>query len=434
MGANKLTMDCNKNRNNNANEVAEDATVSSQVQTQTTTFPQKLMQILSEENHEGQLVYEDIMHWTPDGKAFVIENRAKVSTIILPRHFGGEAEFRSFTRRLLRWGFKRILQKGKGSSSATFQHEMFQRDNPTMCLKIKTSDKIKVTQGLRRKRDPEPEENDNAAAFQFKKLKNPASGHFTYHKSKTPQEGSEEENTIKVKSMGYRTSSESENALLKYVNARQERGNHVRELFSREKLQYCTAKSSSLTQGILPYSAFHGLNYGSLGGSDIRSIIPGKMQTSLASPRAFSSQMAHDYAENVIRAKEALYQSILEKQLLRQEVELLAASNCQIAVQGAALAIRDDAQTCARPGSTLFERNSLLRLKPKNISASEIMRHAYPLLPQYLHEPNQFKQYFVPAVAEIRHENNAAKITREPTNKFGVIVPVKNNRKRPPAA
>ena len=82
------------------------------------------MQILSEENHEGQFVYEDIMHWTPDGKAFVIENRAKVSTIILPRHFGGEAEFRSFTRRLLRWGFKRILQKGKGSSSATFQHEV----------------------------------------------------------------------------------------------------------------------------------------------------------------------------------------------------------------------------------------------------------------------------------------------------------------------
>ena len=46
MGANKLTMDCNKNRNNNANEVAEDATVSSQAQTQTTTFPQKVITLL----------------------------------------------------------------------------------------------------------------------------------------------------------------------------------------------------------------------------------------------------------------------------------------------------------------------------------------------------------------------------------------------------
>ena len=47
MGANKLTMDCNKNNNNNANEVAEDATVSSQVQTQTTTFPQKVITLLA---------------------------------------------------------------------------------------------------------------------------------------------------------------------------------------------------------------------------------------------------------------------------------------------------------------------------------------------------------------------------------------------------
>jgi hypothetical protein len=120
----------------------------------TVNFPIKLMQILSSKEPDGETTsYKEIVHWTSNGKAFKIENRAKLSSQLLPLYFGGEAEFRSFTRRLLRWGFRRIIKKGTEDHGAFF-HELFQRDSPALCHQIKTREKINMAiEGVETKRE-----------------------------------------------------------------------------------------------------------------------------------------------------------------------------------------------------------------------------------------------------------------------------------------
>jgi hypothetical protein len=91
------------------------------------------MQILSVKETDGETTsYKEIVHWTSNGKAFKIENREKLSSQVLPLYVGGNAEFRSFTRRLLRWGFRRIINKGDDDHGAFFhevsQHEANARD------------------------------------------------------------------------------------------------------------------------------------------------------------------------------------------------------------------------------------------------------------------------------------------------------------------
>jgi hypothetical protein len=76
--------------------------------------------------------YKEIVHWTSNGKAFKIENRVKLCSQVLPLYFGLEVQSRSFTRRLLRWGFRSINKKGTEDHGAFFhevsQHEANARD------------------------------------------------------------------------------------------------------------------------------------------------------------------------------------------------------------------------------------------------------------------------------------------------------------------
>merc|ERR1712060_699342 len=65
------------------------------------TFPQRLLQILSEEENT------DIICWLPHGNSFIVHDKKQFVEIILPRFFK-EAKFTSFTRKLNRWGFTRI--------------------------------------------------------------------------------------------------------------------------------------------------------------------------------------------------------------------------------------------------------------------------------------------------------------------------------------
>jgi hypothetical protein len=85
------------------------------------------MQILSSKELDGETSsYKEIVHWTSNGKAFKIKNRHKLSLQVLPLYFGGEAEFRSFTRRLLRWGFRRITKKGDDDNGVFFHEVSYQ--------------------------------------------------------------------------------------------------------------------------------------------------------------------------------------------------------------------------------------------------------------------------------------------------------------------
>jgi len=68
--------------------------------------------------------FNDIISWTPSGKAFMIRDSRKFAAGILPDHFKS-AKFSSFTRKLHRWGFARHY---RGEEAGAFYHKDFQKD------------------------------------------------------------------------------------------------------------------------------------------------------------------------------------------------------------------------------------------------------------------------------------------------------------------
>jgi len=90
------------------------------------TFPQKLMDILSNEEHSS------IITWLPEGNGFIISKKKAFAEKILPKYFKA-SKFTSFTRKLNRWGFSRIP---RGPQTGSYFHKFFQRDKPELCLQM----------------------------------------------------------------------------------------------------------------------------------------------------------------------------------------------------------------------------------------------------------------------------------------------------------
>jgi HSF-type DNA-binding len=67
--------------------------------------------------------YEQIVCWTPSGKAFTIEKPKAFTSEILPEHFK-TAKYSSFTRKLHRWGFMRHY---RGPEAGSFFHKDFMK-------------------------------------------------------------------------------------------------------------------------------------------------------------------------------------------------------------------------------------------------------------------------------------------------------------------
>ncbi|KAL7465621.1 hypothetical protein ACHAXS_005930 [Conticribra weissflogii] len=63
------------------------------------------------------------VEWLPDNKGFVINQKKVFSNTVLPEYFG-KAKYTSFTRRLKRWGFKRITN---GPHAGAYYHDRFHR-------------------------------------------------------------------------------------------------------------------------------------------------------------------------------------------------------------------------------------------------------------------------------------------------------------------
>ena len=80
----------------------------------------------------------------PHGKSFAIPDPGAFSAAVLPRHFKS-TKFKSFTRRLYRWGFRQIT---KGPDRGSYYHELFVRDDPGLCGRMNCgySDKELKTQ------------------------------------------------------------------------------------------------------------------------------------------------------------------------------------------------------------------------------------------------------------------------------------------------
>lgn len=91
-------------------------------------FPQILLEILSNPD------YVPIVSWLPDGKTFAVHDPTKFSTEILPKYFR-RVIFRSFIRKLNRWGFRTVKRSVSGLGS-TFEHKHFCRDQPELVAKM----------------------------------------------------------------------------------------------------------------------------------------------------------------------------------------------------------------------------------------------------------------------------------------------------------
>jgi hypothetical protein len=76
--------------------------------------------------------YDDIIAWTPSGKAFNVINSKKFTAGILPTHFKS-AKYSSFTRKLHRWGF---IRHYRGEEAGAFYHKCFQKDRLELVEKM----------------------------------------------------------------------------------------------------------------------------------------------------------------------------------------------------------------------------------------------------------------------------------------------------------
>mmetsp|Transcript_32775 Transcript_32775/g.68920 ORF Transcript_32775/g.68920 Transcript_32775/m.68920 type:complete len:294 (+) Transcript_32775:70-951(+) len=92
------------------------------------TFPEILMEIISNPD------YVHIVGWLPHGKSFAIHDPSQFSSVILPKYFR-RVIFRSFIRKLNRWGFRSVKRSVSGFDH-TFEHKYFCRDDPTLIAKL----------------------------------------------------------------------------------------------------------------------------------------------------------------------------------------------------------------------------------------------------------------------------------------------------------
>jgi HSF-type DNA-binding len=102
---------------------------------------------------EGKRVDTAAISWTPSGHAFVIRDKDKVVSDLLPL-FAGRGKFSSFTRKLYRWGFRQVNTPTREEAGATagaagqppqecrelvFANENFQRDSKSLLPRMKST-------------------------------------------------------------------------------------------------------------------------------------------------------------------------------------------------------------------------------------------------------------------------------------------------------
>jgi hypothetical protein len=95
-------------------------------------FPQKLFDILENPEHA------DILKWLPGGKAFIIMDKKRFATEILPVYFK-QTQFTSFTRKLSRWKFARVP---RGPYLGAYFHKLFRKDHKALCRLMSCNNEI----------------------------------------------------------------------------------------------------------------------------------------------------------------------------------------------------------------------------------------------------------------------------------------------------
>lgn len=104
-------------------------------------FAEKLHAVLSNKDCRHAIA------WLPSGRSFCITDQEEFVKKILPKHFR-EAKFESFSRRLKRWGFRKVYTTGL--SQIIFSHDLFHRDRQDLCRIMNGREKVaadECTQG-----------------------------------------------------------------------------------------------------------------------------------------------------------------------------------------------------------------------------------------------------------------------------------------------
>ncbi len=83
----------------------------------------------------------DVASWLPNGSAFIIHNKTRFASEILPVYFK-QAKYSSYARRMKRWGFillipcKQSCDEIYGSKSV-YHHPLFLRSDKPLCLQMR---------------------------------------------------------------------------------------------------------------------------------------------------------------------------------------------------------------------------------------------------------------------------------------------------------
>lgn len=88
-----------------------------------------------------------MISWTPNGASFTIRDKKGLEEQVIPLYFQNRVYFRSFLRKLYRWGFAKCFSKSSGDSrrkrfvgqGLTYFHKAFRRDRPDLCHAISCS-------------------------------------------------------------------------------------------------------------------------------------------------------------------------------------------------------------------------------------------------------------------------------------------------------
>lgn len=121
-------------------------------------FPETLFDVVSASDRHGHIV-----SWLPHGQGFIIHDKQRFASQILPHYFDG-AKFTSFTRRLKRWSYVRVP---RGPELGAYYNKNFIRDRPELVQYMRYQNDQGVAEAKKEKKaamevgDDDVEEQDS---------------------------------------------------------------------------------------------------------------------------------------------------------------------------------------------------------------------------------------------------------------------------------
>lgn len=114
-------------------------------------FPSRLYRMLVEVEEQG---LSDVVSFLPHGRSFLVHKQERFVKEFLPRYFGGQTKWSSFSRQLNLYGFLRVTS---GQDVGAYYHELFLLGRPKLIRYMK---RVGAPHGLDRRRYKLPDGDD----------------------------------------------------------------------------------------------------------------------------------------------------------------------------------------------------------------------------------------------------------------------------------